>query len=88
MSFLVNCCPRFKVVREGFVDHTKSSEKTHNPTQGGAKSGALGAREAPPDARLAEVRAAWPTLPDAARRGILGIVRAAAAKTATKGAKP
>jgi len=42
---------------------------------GGAKSGALGSQSGPIAPDLALVIDAWPTLPEAARRQVLGIVR-------------
>jgi len=59
----------------------KSSENPGVPSQGGAKSGALGAREAlqdgPQDPDLQAVVDAWPDLPEALKTGILAMVRAA-----------
>jgi len=43
--------------------------------QGGAESGALGAREAAVDPSLAAVVEAWPKLPDGIKAGILAMVR-------------
>ena len=45
--------------------------------QGGAKSGAVGARGGADDLELAEVVTAWPVLSEGARTAVLRIVRAA-----------
>jgi hypothetical protein len=42
----------------------------------GAESGAVGAQNAPIDPSLALIVNRWPTLPEAARAGILAMVRA------------
>jgi hypothetical protein len=59
-----------------------SSENQGVAPQGGAKSGALsgdsvasGALPAPTDPDLAAVVNAWPTLPEAVRRQVVGLVR-------------
>ena len=44
---------------------------------GGAESGAVGARNAPVEVDLAQVTEAWPTLPEAVRASILAMVKAA-----------
>ena len=46
--------------------------------EGGAECGALPATATAADADLAEVIAAWPTLPRAVRAGVLAMVRASA----------
>lgn len=43
----------------------------------GAKSGALGAPEAPIDPDLAMIIEAWPTLPESIKAGIVAMIRAA-----------
>ncbi len=58
-------------------------------SEGGAKSGAVGARNPTPagpeshpdltDPELAEVVARWPALPEAVRQSIVGLVRGAVA---------
>ena len=53
----------------------ENAGKTGVLDQGGAESGALGAREAPLDADLAAVVDAWPALPDAIKAGILAMIR-------------
>ena len=62
-----------------------STGKTGVPVESGAESGALGARKPPSDpdrmkpidADLAAVIDAWPKLPEATRRSILAMIRAA-----------
>jgi hypothetical protein len=62
----------------GSAEHPQeSSGNSSDSDQGGAESGALGAREAPIDPRLAAVVEAWPTLPEAIKVGILAMVQAA-----------
>ncbi len=47
------------------------------PESRGTESGTLGAPEAVTDHDLAELVAAWPTLPPLIRAGVLALVRAA-----------
>lgn len=54
-----------------------SSGNTAVAVQGGAESGAVGAREAVHDLDLGEIIAAWPGLPEATRQAVLDLVRAA-----------
>ena len=68
---------------------THSTGKSHYANQSGAESGALGAQSnanpvnathcepKPIDSDLAAIIAAWPTLPEAMKAGILAMVRAA-----------
>jgi len=61
----------------------KRSEKTRVPPERAAESDALGAHDiatAPVDPDLADVIAAWPTLPPAIQAGIMAMVRAAEEK--------
>lgn len=62
---------------EGLESNPKSSRNDRVGNQGGAESGALGAREAPLDPQLAAVARAWPTLPEPIKAGILAMIRAA-----------
>jgi hypothetical protein len=50
---------------------------TGGPQQGGAESGALGARETALDPDLAALIKAWPALPATVQANILAVVRAA-----------
>jgi len=59
---------------EGNAHLASFSGKTQISQAGGAQSGALSADEP----ELAEVIAAWPTLPPATRRKIVGLVRSLA----------
>jgi hypothetical protein len=61
----------------GFEPARFSSGKPAPHNQGGAESGAVGANSGPIDPDLAAVIHAWPTLPEATRRQIAGVVKAA-----------
>ena len=52
--------------------------------EGGAESGALGARSAEIDADLARLIDLWPALPPSARRSMLAVAEAAIGDEATK----
>jgi hypothetical protein len=65
----------------GLEQGAEVSGKAGRQPESGAKSGALGAREAPFDAELAAVVEAWPKLPAAIKAGILAIVSAANPKS-------
>jgi hypothetical protein len=66
---------------EGTRTSCSIAGKTVIRNESGAESGALGARTSAADAELAELlgrlEAAWPTLPDAIKAGILALVNAA-----------
>jgi hypothetical protein len=62
--------------REGREHPTFSSEKQGFAAQGGAESGAVGARQAMHDPDLDELVRAWPGLPEAVRQSIMGLLRA------------
>jgi len=53
-----------------------------------AQSGAVPSAETPIDRDLAKIVAAWPTLSDAVRAGILAMVRASAGGDPAKGVTP
>jgi hypothetical protein len=60
------------------VEHTADFSGNHGVAlQGGAKSGALYGDHAPRDRDLDRIIKAWPTLPEAVRRQVVGLVRAA-----------
>jgi len=71
------------------VSANQQTDLRNIQTQGGAESGAVGARNPAPagpesspgliDPDLAEVVARWPALPEATRQSIVGMVRAAGA---------
>ena len=65
----------------GFEPATKTSGKTHIRGKGGAKSGALGAQDAPIDPDLAMVVKRWTSLPEAVKQDVVAIVRAAGVDT-------
>ena len=54
----------------------KTPEKPHVSQTGGAKSGALSPKTLPADADLAQIVAAWPTLPQTIKAGIVAMVKA------------
>ncbi|OHB70149.1 MAG: hypothetical protein A2V70_14805 [Planctomycetes bacterium RBG_13_63_9] len=64
---------------EGFELPSKTSGNQGFTNESGAECGALGAREAPLDPKLAAVIDAWSTLPEAIRAGILAMIRAGGA---------
>ena len=64
-----------ELAEAGLERTANSSGKTPNSEKGGAKSGAVDARQAVHDPDLAELLHAWPDLTPAARAGILKIVR-------------
>jgi hypothetical protein len=72
-----------KVTPTGLERFADSTGNTAIAQEGGAKSGALGAREAAGEAsddpRLQEIVAAWPGLPEEIRAGMLALVREARA---------
>jgi hypothetical protein len=55
----------------------ETTGKTGGPPESGAKSGALGAREAPVEPDLAAVVTAWPKLTPATRAAIVAMIGAA-----------
>jgi len=55
----------------------QNTEKTQLEAQGGAESGAVGAREAPLDPDLQLIVDRWEDLPQPIKAGILAMVRAA-----------
>ncbi len=57
---------------KGIEPALDSLDKSTNPAQGGAKSGAL----TPRDPDLAALVAAWPTLPPALKAGIVALIQA------------
>jgi hypothetical protein len=61
----------------GIEPNQHSPNDSTNPAPGGAKSGAPASRPSTIDPTLAALIAAWPTLPDPIRAGILAMVRAA-----------
>jgi hypothetical protein len=60
----------------GLEHPSKSSGFRGFLPEGGAKSGAVGVRIAISDPDLAAVVEAWPTLPEAVRRQVVGLVKA------------
>ncbi|MBM4225847.1 MAG: hypothetical protein FJ167_13985, partial [Gammaproteobacteria bacterium] len=66
-----------KIPPRGFEPSANLSQNLNNSQQGGAKCGALDSESRPIDPELAELVAAWPTLPEPIRAGILAMVRAA-----------
>ncbi len=66
-----------KVAEMGLEPPPKSSGNPGCRPEGGAESGAVGAQSAPFPPDLAAVVAVWPTLPEATRRQVIGLVKAA-----------
>ena len=60
----------------GLEHPSNPSGKSNTSETGGAESGALGSEIDPPDADLAVVIEAWPTLPVAVRAAIMALVPA------------
>ncbi|UCC30279.1 MAG: hypothetical protein JSU86_19025 [Phycisphaerales bacterium] len=67
--------------REGFEPPQDFPEKTTVSEQGGAESGAHAAPIAVSDPDLRAVVSAWPELPEALRKGIVAMVKAASGNT-------
>ena len=64
-----------QVAAQGLERPPESPGKTSIPAKGGAESGAPDAQVAEIPSELREVINAWPSLPEATRRHILGVVR-------------
>jgi hypothetical protein len=64
----------------GIEPGRQSSSNHRCLNESGAKSGALGDREARSDREFAAVVEAWPTLPDEIKAGILAIIQVAKAR--------
>lgn len=77
--------PECLVPPRGVEPSANPSQKLNNPRQGGAESGALADESAPGDPGLAELAAAWATLPDLTKANVLATVRAVVGAT---GARP
>jgi hypothetical protein len=63
---------------QGIRTTPKNTGKTGVADETGANSGALSAESIAADPDLLELAAAWPTLPDEVKAGIMAAVRAAA----------
>ena len=73
--------PKGIAERAGFEPPQDFPEKTTVSEQGGAESGAHAAPIAVSDPDLRAVVSAWPELPEALRKGIVAMVKAASGNT-------
>jgi hypothetical protein len=75
--FAIPCEQNTKVAGTGFEGTRKSLRKQRNASTRDAQCGALVDPASIPDARLAEIVATWPQMPEPIRVAVLSLIRAA-----------